>query len=375
MNIILKLYAAIYYVIALLPRYIIRRLFGVSVFGRHFHVSATTAWEHQRKNVNSTIDSQKRHMYAIGVILFAMVALAFQSLGMKYFSTSLNLWQITVYRSLIILSGFIPFILIAKRAGRLRINGLKWIVIRSMLMVAMNLLYYAALPLMGMAVASTASYTAPMFITILAALILGEKISKINVACIVAAFIGTVMMVNPAGSEFNMYVIFPLLSAIAYGSAHIVTRWKCQNESPMILAVMVHFSFLFAGLVATFFTTHFSDAIQSISNFQYLTGSWVPMNMHLWLVIAGFAILNTITHLGFAKAYQIAPSSVVAPWEYTYILFVVILSFLTFNEVPSSLTIGGMVIIISSGLVMMFSEQINKRLVNTYNKKLIQNEM
>lgn len=298
----------------------------------------------------------KQTYIAVLVILIAVFAMSLQAIAMKYVSPTLTIWQITIFRSIIILSGLFPLILIGLKKGKIKILAPGWLGMRGLLMVAMNFSYYGSLPLMEMSVAATAFYTAPIFIFIMAALLLGEKINLLGIAAIVLGFLGAFIIIRPGETEFNILIILPIISAITYGIASIITRIKCRKETPLSMVVAVHISFLAVGLVAQFLISIYSEELHSVTDYNFVAGQWVPMTLEIWGVMLGLAVLNTTTHLGFAKAYRDAPASIIATWEYTYLPFVVILSFFIFDEIPDLQTILGMAIIIFSGMLILFSD-------------------
>src|SRR5262245_12158635 len=117
---------------------------------------------------------------AVAVILIAVFAMSWQAIAMKYVSDSLTIWQVTLFRSVIILSALVPFLALSLKREALRFRVTGWLIVRSILMALMNLLYYGSLPLMDVSVAATAFYTAPAFITLMAAAFAGDRINAIS---------------------------------------------------------------------------------------------------------------------------------------------------------------------------------------------------
>ena len=296
-----------------------------------------------------------RNLTAIAVILMAMFAMSLQAIAMKSMSSSITIWQITIFRSLTILIFLIPILLFRQNEFP---TSIKWLSVRSGLMVIMNLFYYGSLPLMSVAVAATANYSAPIFIFLMGAIFLKEKINLIGIVAVLVAFLSGVLVIRPGTDEFNAFVIFPIIAAIAYGSASIVTRLRCRDESVLVMVVGVHIAFFVVGCIGQLFVSFNSEHLADLSNNSFIVGEWTPMTTEIWGIILGLAILNTATHTGFAKAYQMAPSSMLAPWEYTYLPFVVVLGIFFFAEVPDILTIFAMVTIVASGLMVLWSDRI-----------------
>lgn len=299
-----------------------------------------------------------RTFAAIATLLAAMFAMSLQAISMKYVSSELSIWQITIFRSLVILSALLPLLLLSRRKQPDKVRARGWISVRSVLMVIMNLFYYGSLPLMDVAVAATANYTAPVFIFIMGGLLLGERINPIGLLAIAMAFLSGVLMLRPGTEDFNGAVIFPVIAALAYGCASIVTRFHCQGVSVLRMVFGVHAAFLAAGVVGQLVIPLIPVSNELQASNPFIFSGWTPMTWEIWGIIFWLAVLNTATHTGFARAYQMAPSSLLAPWEYTYLPFVVILGFVFFLETPDLLAIIAMVCIFTSGLGVLWSKRI-----------------
>ena len=286
---------------------------------------------------------------AVLVILSAVLAMSLQAIAMKYVSETLTIWQITIFRSAIILCVLLP-------ALRFKLTG--WLVVRSILMAVMNLLYYGSLPLMDVSVAATAFYTAPTFITLMAVIFAGDRINSIDAVAVALGFFGVFLVIKPGQGGLSWLIALPVLSAFTYGSAAIITRLKCQDSSPLPMAVMVHASFLVFGLCAQLVLALYGTQLRSLTDYRFVVGPWTSMTPHVWGIMLALALLNATTHWGFAKAYQIGRSSVVATWEYSYLLFVTVLGAIIFHEIPDSWTVAGMSVIVLSGMLNLSSERL-----------------
>jgi drug/metabolite transporter (DMT)-like permease len=84
---------------------------------------------------------------------------------------------------------------------------------------------------------------------------------------------------------------------------------------------------------------------------------WEPVEARHWPLLVGLAVLNLLGQLGLVRAFSLAPPSVIAPFEYTALLWAAALGFLVFGDVPSLRIWVGAAIIISAGLYVMFRGQ------------------
>ena len=112
-----------------------------------------------------------------------------------------------------------------------------WTAGRSLLLVAMWVSYYVALPHLSLSIAAAAYYTLPIFITLFAALFIGEKINYYGWTAVALGFIGGLLILQPASKDFSWYALLPILSAILYALAMILTRTRCRAVHPLMLSL------------------------------------------------------------------------------------------------------------------------------------------
>src|SRR5262249_36724298 len=148
--------------------------------------------------------------------------------------------------------------------------------------------------------------TAPLFITLFAALILGETVGLRRWAAIAIGFIGVLVILRPGTDAFSWSTLLPILSALFYALAAIVTRTKCCNERPLALSLALNLSFLFTGAIASGAIVLWAPAAGTVEMNPFLLGRWSHMGLREWGLIAFLAVLIVAVSSGVAKAYQCA---------------------------------------------------------------------
>ena len=113
--------------------------------------------------------------------------------------------------------------------------------------------YYTALPHVDLSVAAAVYYTLPLFITLFAAVFIGERVGVRGWIAVFLGFCGVLLILRPRADDFNGYALLPLTSAVLYAFAMILTRTKCKNESPLVLSFGLNVSMIGVGVVATLF--------------------------------------------------------------------------------------------------------------------------
>jgi drug/metabolite transporter (DMT)-like permease len=184
-------------------------------------------------------------------------------------------------------------------------------------------------------------FTSPLFATILAILFLGEKYSHIKIASLLIGFSGAMVVINPFGINFNIYLLFAILASLAWAISLIYAKRLADKQTPIEIAFFVS---LF--LIPLTFTL----AVP----FWY----W-PKGME-WFYIMIYIISATIAFIAMGKAFEKSEISLLLPFEYSQLIFAAIFSYIIFSEIATFNTLLGGAIILASGYLIIRAESKRK---------------
>ena len=287
----------------------------------------------------------------IVIIVLTVFAMSTADMIVKLFSSSLPLWQIYVVRSLIVIPILAAFPILRREAIRISPISFRWVAVRSLLLAFMYIFIYAAAPVLSLSVIAATLYTGPLFIAIFSALLIGEPVGPRRWAAIALGFVGVIVIIRPAASDFTALALIPIVAAILYALANVLTRAKAQEESPLVLGFALNYALILVGLAATLAIALWNPSPEQAGFYPFLLGRWVPMGSDEWMIIAALAVLMVGISVGLAKAYQSAPPAVIATFDYAYLGFAAFWSFAVFHEAPDLPTIIGLVLIAGAGLM------------------------
>ena len=290
---------------------------------------------------------------AVCVILVTVFVLALGDALVKRFSTEFTLWQIFVIRSLLAIPVLVVLLKLRYRGVSPIPRLVHWTALRSLMLTFMWVFYYAALPHVALSVAAAAYYTLPIFITIFAALFIGDKIRTKGWLAVFLGFCGVLLILKPQADDFNAYALLPIVSAILYALAMIITRTKCRSENVLVLSLALNTSMLSVGLLVTLLVWLWGVTDNEATSYPFLLGQWTSMGQSEWLAMGLLATAIIIGSVGAAIAYQAGPSSIVGTFDFAYVAFAAAWGFVFFNEVPDAITIIGMVLIVSAGVLAL----------------------
>lgn len=277
-------------------------------------------------------------------ILCATALMAFQDAVVKLLSAGLPLWQLFFLRSVLVLPPLAALIL---RAGHTRLRAALdgWVLVRSALLMAMYVFFYAGLPVLDLPVVSAVYYTGPLFIVLFSRLFLREPVAMRQWIAVLVAFIGVLIVLRPGG-EFSVAALFPLASALCYALAMTTTRGRVGGIDARVLTFSLNIVFAAAGLVGIVVTAFVSRP----EIYPFLLASWVPLEAANLPVVALLAAISILIHVLLARAYQLGPTAVVAGLDFSYLGFAAMWAVLFFGTVPALPVVAGTCLIAIAGL-------------------------
>lgn len=286
---------------------------------------------------------------AVGVILVTVLVLSLGDALIKMTSGSFVIWQIFVIRSLIVIPVLLLVLAFALPDKLSVPDALGWVILRSLLLVGMWVCYYLSLPKMTLSAAAAAYYTLPIFITLFSALFIGDRISLLGWVAVFVGFLGVLLILRPKAGDFNAYTILPLVSAMLYAGAMILTRTRCRHQHPIVLSVALNVGFVVFGAVAAGLILLLPESARQ----GFLLAPWAEMGRAEWIAMGLLAAAMLIGSIGAAIAYQNGPPAMIGAFDFAYVGFAVVWGLVFFAEVPDVTSALGMILIVGAGILSL----------------------
>ena len=282
---------------------------------------------------------------SISVLFFVLMSVCIKATG-----DNLPLFEVVFFRSFFAL---IPLFLVIFYFNLkiTSINNYKLHFFRGLVGIAAMSLFFISLRYVPLIEMQTISYSSVFFISILSIFFLGEKIGYRRVIAIIVGFIGVVIILKPDVNLFSNYSVLPLLASIFLSMAVIILK-KILLTNNNILSVWTFT--LFATLFSLFF---FNE-------------DWIwPNNFDLVLLIAS-GILGFVAQLCLSKSFQLADASVLAPLDFTSVIWAFLIGYIIFGEFLSrEVLLGGPLILLSVGYIFYRETVLRKKIVIGSNKQ------
>ena len=269
-------------------------------------------------------------------------------LGLDLFAKELlqtySLVQFVLLRSVIAIA---ILLVIAPRFGgiqALRTKEVGWHVVRSLFAIGAMFGFFYGLARMPLVNALTLGYTAPLIVTALSAIFLGDDVGWRRWTAVVIGFVGVLVMLRPGRGDLSFAAVAVLIAAFCYACQAITARRLGGTESTLALSFYV----IIGPLV--------------VSCAFFDTESWLAPDLQGWVLMISAASCSIIAWIGFINGYRAVSPAILAPLEYTALVLGAMAGFLIWGEVPDKWVIGGAIIIVSSGIFVVYrSEARNKK--------------
>jgi len=295
-------------------------------------------------------------LLAVAIMAGGKFLFAIQDAIIKEMSGAYPVHQILTIRGLVAIPLLLVLIHFTHGIGILRHYHPGLHLARGILMLAAFMCFYIALAGTSLTVATALFFTAPFFITLLSIPLLGEKVGLRRIASIFIGFIGVLIVLRPDTESFNFFSLLPIVAAFFYACCQLMVRVAKMTDPPAVMSLYASVAFVLLGSFTGLLLSGIEPAQDAVVSTRFLLRAWsMPDTLDLVLLM----LTGLTSALGFmctSNAYQRQPASHIAPFEYIMIVWVTLLSYLIWSEVPDLPGIAGIALIIGSGIYVLRRE-------------------
>jgi drug/metabolite transporter (DMT)-like permease len=278
---------------------------------------------------------------ALGILLriAATTSFAFMAAMIKLgYEAGVSTPELAFYRFAFGLPPLIGWIWWSGNAGAWRTQRPSAHVWRALIGLSTMVLAFSSLAYLPLAESTTIGFAAPLFAVMLSALVLKEKVGRHRWSAVIVGFLGVLLVMRPEGRELPAIGLgLAVAAAFGVGVVTITIRQIGRTEHPQTTVLWFSLlSMLALGTLMPFFAA-FHDA-------------------RTWLILAALGTFGGFGQLFLTASLRFAPVSVVVPFDYTQLLWAVLLGWLIFSNRPPTTTWLGAAVIIASGLYTLYRE-------------------
>ena len=267
----------------------------------------------------------------------AFTIFAVHDVLIKILGTTYSVFQIIFFATLF---SFIPIsalMLADKKSGTFRPNNLILILTRSFFQVVGFICAFFSFTALELAEAYSLLFITPLLITIFASLLLGEVIRLRRMIALGIGFLGVLIVLRPGFSVLELGHLTAILASFCASMAFIILRKIGQVErSASVILVPMFTTLIVSGL--------------------FLPSYFVSPSLIDLVGMAAIGIMSTVSQLALIGAYRAAAAGLIAPFQYTQIIWAILFGALFFGEIPDTFVLIGAALIITSGIFIIWRE-------------------
>jgi drug/metabolite transporter (DMT)-like permease len=278
-----------------------------------------------------------KNLLGILLMTLGMFSLSINDIIYKNLTMNFPVWEAVFFRAF---SGSIISLYLVYHSGINSIKTKKPVrhFVRAFSAVGCVVLYIFGIKYLLLSENIAIAHSAPIIAALLAVPILGEKIGMHRILAITIGFVGVLVIIKPGTDLFQLKSLLPIGSALFMASVYLTTRSLMNTESSTSIVFYYSFALLFTSLI--FFPSDFV----------------IPDTFNLILALS-LGIMGSMGHYFMSQAARHADVAVTSPFEYSSFIFVGLMGYFFFYEIPSNSVILGGILIIISGVYVAYRER------------------
>ena len=278
-----------------------------------------------------------KNLLGILLMTLGMLSLSINDIIYKNLTMNFPVWEAVFFRAF---SGSIISLYLVYYSGINSIKTKKPVrhFVRAFSAVGCVVLYIFGIKYLLLSENIAIAHSAPIIAALLAVPILGEKIGIHRILAITIGFVGVLVIIKPGTDLFQLKSLLPIGSALFIASVYLTTRSLMNTESSTSIVFYYSFALLFTSLI--FFPSDFV----------------IPDTFNLILALS-LGIMGSMGHYFMSQAARHADVAVTSPFEYSSFIFVGLMGYFFFYEIPSNSVIIGGILIIISGVYVAYRER------------------
>lgn len=274
-------------------------------------------------------------------MLGATVAFSCMHGAIRYLSADMHPFEIAFFRNMFGLVLLAP-LLFRHGMAPLRTSNLKLHLLRGAFNIISMLCFFYALSIAPLTDVAALTFASPIFATALAVFVFGEMVGVRRWTAIIIGFAGTMVVLRPGFEAVALGPLLALIAALIWGIALLFIKVLARTESSLTITAYMVILLTPLSLIPAVFVWQ-----------------WPSAEQYPWLIL--IAALGTSGHLFLNQALKLAETNVVMPVDFVRLIWVSIIGFYVFGEVPDLFTWIGGAMIFASALYIAYREGVRRR--------------
>tara|TARA_B100000287_G_scaffold58999_1_gene51763 strand:+ start:1 stop:951 length:951 start_codon:yes stop_codon:yes gene_type:complete len=311
------------------------------------------------------MSSQNNNPRGIILILLAMMVFSVQDGIMKHIYSFVSLYEVYLIRTVVSFVLILLFLIITKKPIVFKSQYPILTFCRVILFFFGFSSFYVSLTVLPLGTATALFFVTPFLITIFAHFFLKEEIGIRRWSAIAIGFAGVYITLDPDFSNFNYLSLLPILCAFCYSLSMIIIKKTSDKDSVYTQTFSFYIGAIIFSVIFYFIIGDGNFDTSDHPSSQFIFRKWfVDLDNSIWFMITT-GVTATGAFLLLFRAYSIASPAVVSPFEYSILLWSLLIGWYYFDEIPTFSTVIGILIIVSSGIYIFIREKAQDQSIAT----------
>jgi drug/metabolite transporter (DMT)-like permease len=293
------------------------------------------------------------NIQGVGFIVLALLIFSLQDIAVKWIGGDYSVIEIVLFRSIIALPAAFALFRLEGGQGRPRTQRHTLEYVRGFFYFLSFTTYMMGIAALPLADVATIRNSAPLMITLLSVVWLGEKVGPRHWLALFVGFVGVLFIVKPGSATFNLGSIFTLIATLFYALNTMLTRKLRTTDSGATMAYYSSLVYLVAAVILAPLPVIVGEMPNAHPSIAFLFRAWTMPTFLDLVIMSGLGLVWAGGMFFIARAYSMAQASVAAPFEYVALPISAMWGFLLWHEFPTLATWIGAFLTVGSGLYIL----------------------
>ena len=299
------------------------------------------------------------------LILLGMAFFSIQDALIKFISEDTSLYELYFGRTLISFILLLIYLKVTSQTLILKTHFPVLTIFRVLCFFFGFSFFYISLTFMTLAMANALFFSSPFFVSILAVIFLKEKVGIRRWLGIAVGFLGVYIVLDPNFEDFNYMKLAPVACALCYAISMTITKYTSSKDNVYTQMTYLYIGALIISILFFIFAGEGQFNTFSDPTYQFIFREWFSNPTYAWPFIIGMGFVGAISFYCVFSAYSVASPSVVSLFEYSLIIWAIIIGYLLFDNIPSLRTFVGVALIIGAGIYIYIREKVRDQMIVT----------
>lgn len=273
----------------------------------------------------------------------------------------MGLWQFQAMRAGMVLPAVLAFVLVTGRTRLIVPRSAPGIAMRSLLSITALMMYFAALPAVSIAVAAAGLFTSPLWVAFFSAVLFGERVGPRRLLGALVGFAGVCIVLGVGAEPIRPMAVVAVAGGAFYALSVIWTRRFCAGETAICMSFWQFVGFILLGLAGLAALPWLGWAFGGVEGAEFVVRPWVAPDRVAILLALLIGVTGLAATTCIAVGYRSAESSFIGIFDFSFLLWAPVVSWLLWGDVLSLRTAFGMGLIVFAGVLAMWSGRRRER--------------